>query len=101
MIEIPEVPPGQPQQEWSAERGTQTLQMLNSTLGNIRMYSSEIEEEITAPKVTILPTNRVWLHNAETDMVAYMSDPNADARLILDDYFPEDESDPDAQAGSS
>lgn len=92
MIKLPEVP-GKLEYEgrWAPLEGKQSRRMLHHTLGSIREFEEEIIDELGVVEVTLLPSNRVLLtsENGFQQVVAYMSDPNADARLVLDDYIPE------------
>lgn len=92
MIDIPEVPTNLEDHPWSPDKGTQTRMMLHVTLGAIRQYQGEIEDELgSSPKIEILTTNRVLLTtaNGQQQLVLYMSDKHADARLVMDEYAPE------------
>jgi hypothetical protein len=79
--------------KWSATRGTQTVQMAMATLAEMDRYEGEILSDDDLPQpwsVTLLPTNRILLTaNNGKQLVCYLADPVADARLILDDYIPE------------
>ena len=91
-IKLPEVP-GDLGWEggWEPMSGKQSRQMLHSTLGQIQLHEDEIIDELGVVEVTILPTNRVLLtsRSGYQQVVAYMADPHADGRLVLDDYIPE------------
>ena len=91
-IKIPDVPADGVDHPFSPSEGTQTRMMLHATLGAILQYQGEIEDELGPNfKLEIMTTNRVLLTTADEQqqVICYMSDRHADARLVMDDYVPE------------
>lgn len=90
-LEFPKIPDAAYDVRWNNNRGTQDVKMLRITMDKIVEFQDELENDFPPPwNLDILPTNRLLITNSVGEqLVAYMVDPIADGRLMVDDYCPE------------